>query len=168
LPQSSPFSPPRLYRWPNENALYFHIETSILVVLIQILIKKSHNFNCRWHGTLVASTHLWNTYHITFAASTHLSNTYHSNFATSTLIILFSEMLSFSHTKKVNKLWRKILSWVLSLSWDWGQTIRLRTLSSRQWIMSHTEAKHAQEEHQGVTAAISYFKSRRHCCNQLF
>jgi hypothetical protein len=61
-----------------------------------MLIKKTHNFNSRLHGTLVASTHLSNTYHITFAAATHLSNTYHSNFAASTLIILFSDMLKFS------------------------------------------------------------------------
>jgi hypothetical protein len=68
LPQSSPFSPSPVYRGPNENAFYFHTETSILVVLIQMLIKKSHNFNCNLHGTLVASTHLSNTYHSTFAA----------------------------------------------------------------------------------------------------
>jgi hypothetical protein len=47
-----------------------------------MLIKKSNNFNYRLHGTLVAFT--------------HLSNTYHSTFAASTLIILFSEMLKIS------------------------------------------------------------------------
>ncbi len=78
---------------------------------------------------------------------------------------------------------------LLSFTWDWCPTIRLRTLSSRQWILSwtflapcfffpspflcvlsfynirqgfiimtHIEDKHAEEEHQGVIAAIGYFK----------
>jgi hypothetical protein len=49
---------------------------------MQMLIKKSNNFNYRLHGTLVAFT--------------HLSITYHGTFAASTLIILFSEMLKIS------------------------------------------------------------------------
>jgi hypothetical protein len=40
----------------------------------------------------------------------------------------------------------------------WGQTIRLRTLSSRQWIVTHIKDKHPEEQHQGVIAAISYFE----------